>query len=59
MDTKMKLPWAEMSKRSILLLTVTHSHEHLGQQIAYARSNGIVPPWTARQNAAAAAKKGS
>jgi uncharacterized damage-inducible protein DinB len=60
MDTKMKLPWAEMSKRSILLLTVTHSHEHLGQQIAYARSNGVVPPWTAREMAAAAAaKKGS
>jgi uncharacterized damage-inducible protein DinB len=59
MDTKMKLPWAEMSKRSILLLTVTHSHEHLGQQIAYARTNGIVPPWTARENAPAPAKKGS
>jgi uncharacterized damage-inducible protein DinB len=60
MDTKMKLPWTEMSTRSILLLTVTHSHEHLGQAIAYARTNGVVPPWTARENAAAAAaKKGS
>ncbi len=57
LDTKVKLPWAEMSKRSILLLTVTHSHEHLGQAIAYARSNGVVPPWTARELAAAAAKK--
>lgn len=25
---------------------VTHMHEHLGQTIAYARTNGIVPPWT-------------
>jgi uncharacterized damage-inducible protein DinB len=26
---------------------VTHAHEHLGQAIAYARMNGVVPPWTA------------
>lgn len=24
----------------------THLHEHLGQSIAYARMNGIVPPWS-------------
>jgi uncharacterized damage-inducible protein DinB len=28
------------------ILTVTHMHEHLGQAIAYARSNGVVPPWS-------------
>lgn len=28
------------------ILATTHLHEHLGQQIAYARSNGIVPPWS-------------
>ena len=26
--------------------TVTHLHEHLGQMIAYARSNGVTPPWS-------------
>jgi uncharacterized damage-inducible protein DinB len=26
--------------------TTTHLHEHLGQLIAYARSAGVVPPWT-------------
>ena len=25
--------------------TATHLHEHLGQLIAYARSNNVVPPW--------------
>jgi hypothetical protein len=25
---------------------VTHVHEHLGQMIAYARTNGVVPPWS-------------
>lgn len=28
------------------LLTTTHLHEHLGQMIAYARSNGVAPPWS-------------
>lgn len=28
------------------VLTATHLHEHLGQQIAYARTNGVVPPWS-------------
>ena len=37
----------------VIYLLVVHSHEHLGQSIAYARAIGIVPPWTA----AAAAKK--
>jgi uncharacterized damage-inducible protein DinB len=32
--------------RGVLLLTVTHAHEHLGQLIAYARSNGVTPPWS-------------
>jgi uncharacterized damage-inducible protein DinB len=31
----------------IVYLIVTHTHEHLGQAIAYARMKGIVPPWTA------------
>jgi uncharacterized damage-inducible protein DinB len=33
----------------IVLHIVAHAHEHLGQSIAYARMNGIVPPWTAAQ----------
>jgi uncharacterized damage-inducible protein DinB len=31
----------------VIYLMVTHAHEHLGQAIADARMNGIVPPWTA------------
>ena len=31
---------------SAALLLQTHVHEHLGQSIAYARTNGIVPPWS-------------
>lgn len=39
------------------VLLLSHVHEHLGQSIAYARVNGIVPPWTAKQQAAAAEKE--
>ena len=28
------------------IMTATHLHEHLGQLIAYARSNGVTPPWS-------------
>ena len=27
-------------------MAITHLHEHLGQAIAYARSNEVVPPWS-------------
>jgi uncharacterized damage-inducible protein DinB len=50
----------KMTVRGAYLLLLSHGHEHLGQSIAYARGNGIVPPWTAAREAAAkekAAKK--
>lgn len=28
------------------ILTATHLHEHLGQMIAYARTNDVAPPWS-------------
>jgi uncharacterized damage-inducible protein DinB len=30
----------------VIYLMVMHNHEHLGQSIAYARVNGVTPPWT-------------
>lgn len=43
---KVTAPWGEVTKRTIMLGLATHAHEHLGQAIAYARSSGIVPPWS-------------
>lgn len=37
------------TKRAYLLVLLTHAHEHLGQSIAYARSLGVVPPWSQQQ----------
>lgn len=36
----------QMSGLQVWVLTATHLHEHLGQSIAYARSNNITPPWS-------------
>ena len=44
----------------VVYILVADAHEHLGQLVAYARFNGIVPPWTLaaqKQAAAAAAPK--
>jgi uncharacterized damage-inducible protein DinB len=35
--------------RHALIDAAIHAHEHLGQEIAYARVMGIVPPWTAAE----------
>lgn len=45
-DETVKFFGQDMSIRQVWLLTAMHLHEHLGQLIAYARSNGVVPPWT-------------
>jgi hypothetical protein len=41
----------------VVYILVADAHEHLGQSVAYARENGIVPPWTVEAQKAAAAKK--
>lgn len=43
--------------RGAYLLLLSHAHEHLGQAIAYARSNKVTPPWTAKEHAEAAKAK--
>ena len=52
----MKFFGRESTVRGLYLTVALHEHEHLGQSIAYARMNGIVPPWTAERQAKAAAK---
>lgn len=36
----------EVPQWSVMLQLVAHMNEHLGQSIAYARMNKIVPPWS-------------
>lgn len=42
----------EATHGEVLFMIITDLHEHLGQMIAYARMNGVVPPWTAARQAA-------
>ena len=37
---------SDVAKWAVVLQLVTHMNEHLGQAIAYARMNGVVPPWS-------------
>ena len=43
-----KLFGHDATVRDAMMVLVTHAHEHLGQSIAYARMNGVVPPWSAQ-----------
>jgi len=40
----------KMSTRNFIISMIAHCHEHLGQSIAYARMNGVTPPWSKSEN---------
>ncbi|MDX1494957.1 MAG: DinB family protein [Longimicrobiales bacterium] len=46
LDEPTTLYGREVGEWAVLLQLVTHMNEHLGQSIAYARMNGVVPPWS-------------
>jgi uncharacterized damage-inducible protein DinB len=50
-EVEKQVDWfgAKNSYRGVMLFIIRHNAEHLGQAIAYARINGIVPPWTEEQ----------
>ena len=47
LERTIKLFGQDTTVREGMMVVATHAHEHLGQSIAYARMNGIVPPWSA------------
>lgn len=48
LDRSVKLFGRDAVVREVLMVLASHSHEHLGQSIAYARMNKITPPWSQR-----------
>jgi uncharacterized damage-inducible protein DinB len=52
LENKAKFFGQETTLRGVWFDIALHLHEHLGQSIAYARMNSVVPPWTAAQDAA-------
>jgi uncharacterized damage-inducible protein DinB len=49
LDKPLKLFGQQTTYRGAFIMITGHTGEHLGQSIAYARMNGIVPPWTEEQ----------
>ena len=46
LNAPVKLFGKDMTKEGAIRYLFADQHEHLGQSIAYARSNGVVPPWS-------------
>ena len=46
LDKPQKMFGQQTTVRGSFIMITGHTGEHLGQSIAYARMNGIVPPWT-------------
>ena len=46
LEKQVKMFGNTTSHRGVLVTALSHLHEHLGQSIAYARMNGVTPPWS-------------
>ena len=46
LDKSIRMYGDMSSVRAAFMTALNHVHEHLGQSIAYARMNGVVPPWS-------------
>jgi uncharacterized damage-inducible protein DinB len=46
LQATVKLFGRDWTKQDAVMHILEDQHEHLGQSIAYARSNGVVPPWS-------------
>jgi len=47
----------QANEGDVVYILVADAHEHLGQSVAYARVNGVVPPWTVAAKKKAAERK--
>jgi hypothetical protein len=46
LQANVKMFGRDMTKQGAALMLLFDQHEHLGQSIAYARTNSVVPPWS-------------
>jgi len=50
LSAKVEFPFpGDYTEMSAILIALSHSNEHLGQLIAYARMNKITPPWSEKK----------
>jgi uncharacterized damage-inducible protein DinB len=48
LQRKVKINGTDATVDGMYLRILVHDNEHMGQLVAYARTNGVVPPWSAR-----------
>ncbi len=46
LDNEVIMFGSKSTIRNVIFVEMGHLHEHLGQLIAYARTNGVTPPWS-------------
>jgi uncharacterized damage-inducible protein DinB len=46
LERKVKIGGKEVTVDGVYLRIIVHANEHMGQLVAYARMNGIVPSWS-------------
>lgn len=46
LDKPIRMFGNDSTERAAFMMALNHLHEHLGQSVAYARMNGVVPPWS-------------
>jgi uncharacterized damage-inducible protein DinB len=46
LQRKVKISGETVTVDGMYLRIIVHANEHMGQSVAYARMNGIVPPWS-------------
>jgi uncharacterized damage-inducible protein DinB len=46
LQRKVKISGKTVTVDGMYLRIIVHANEHMGQSVAYARMNGIVPPWS-------------
>ena len=46
LQRKVKINGRDATADGMYLRIIVHANEHMGQLVAYARVNGIVPPWS-------------
>ncbi|MEO8383066.1 MAG: DinB family protein [Acidobacteriota bacterium] len=46
LEKPVKMFGSTTTQRGVMVTILGHLHEHLGQSIAYARMNGVIPPWS-------------
>jgi len=49
LEKPVKLFGKPTTHRGVFVTALNHLHEHLGQSIAYARMNGVTPPWSVKE----------